>query len=272
MKIISWNIAHRNEPWYQLINAQADVALLQEATKPPSQILEQISVNEEPWETHSPGKTTPWRTAVVKLSDNVEIEWIKPFPIGETGWGQLSVSRLGTLSAAKVHFDDEPPIVLISMYGFWEKPHESTGGSWIFSDASVHRLISDLSVFIGSQTKHRIIAAGDLNILHGYGEHGSQYWASRYATIFSRMEALGLKFVGPLAPNGRLADPWPAELPSTSKNVPTFHSNHQNPKTATRQLDYVFASMNIVNKVTATALNQPDQWGPSDHCRIMIEI
>jgi endonuclease/exonuclease/phosphatase family metal-dependent hydrolase len=158
------------------------------------------------------------------------------------------------------------------MYGFWEKPHESTGSSWLYADASVHRLISDISVLIGSQSKHRIIASGDLNILHGYGEHGSEYWASRYATIFSRMKAFGLKFVGPQAPNGRGADPWPAELPSTSKNVPTFHSSHQNPITATHQLDYVFASESFANKVKVTALNQPNKWGPSDHCQILIEI
>lgn len=64
----------------------------------------------------------------------------------------------------------------------------------------------------------------------------------------------------------------PAELPPSSKNVPTFYSNRQNPKTATRQLDFVFASEDIANRVRATALNQPDEWGPSDHCRIMIEI
>ena len=59
------------------------------------------------------------------------------------------------------------------MYGAWEKVHESTSSRWIYADASVHRLISDLSVLIGSQTKHRILVAGDLNILDGYGEAGS---------------------------------------------------------------------------------------------------
>jgi exonuclease III len=272
MKIISWNIAHRKEPWSQFLNTQADVALLQEASDPPPEVLRQIKVDDEPWVTHSPGKHSPWRTAIVKLSNNVTLEWIKPAPIGQAQWGQLAVSRLGTLSAAKVHNDNEPPIILISMYGFWEKPHESTGSSWLYADASVHRLISDISVLIGSQTKHRIIASGDLNILYGYGEHGSQYWASRYATIFSRMEALGLKFVGPQAPNGRGTDPWPAELPSSSKNVPTYFSSRQNLKTATRQLDYVFASESIADRVSVTALNQPDEWGPSDHCRILIEF
>ena len=66
------------------------------------------------------------------------------------------------------------------------------------------------------------MAAGDLNILHGHGEHGSKYWAARYETVFARMEALGLPFVGPQAPHGRQADPWLDELPSDSRNVPTY--------------------------------------------------
>ena len=111
-----------------------------------------------------------------------------------------------------------------------------------------------------------------LNILYGYGEHGSPYWASRYATAFARMEAIGLCFVGPQAPAGRRADPWPDELPAESANVPTYHTSHQTPATATRQLDLVFASTRLAERVRVRALNEPDDWGPSDHCRIEIDV
>ena len=37
-----------------------------------------------------------------------------------------------------------------------------------------------------------------------------------YATVFDRAEAMGLVCVGPQAPNGRQAQPWPSELPSDS--------------------------------------------------------
>jgi endonuclease/exonuclease/phosphatase family metal-dependent hydrolase len=85
------------------------------------------------------------------------------------------------------------------------------------------------------------------------------------------MQAMGLKFIGPQAPNGRQAHPWPSELPSDSKNVPTFHSNLHTPETATRQLDFVFASRSLAEDVTVKALNDPEEWGPSDHCRVVIE-
>jgi endonuclease/exonuclease/phosphatase family metal-dependent hydrolase len=136
----------------------------------------------------------------------------------------------------------------------------------------VHRLISDLSVLIGQQSRHRIIVAGDLNILHGYGEDGSQYWASRYQTVFDRMEALGLPFIGPQSPDGRQASPWPEELPKGSRNVPTFHSNRQAPETATRQLDFVFAWAGLRGRVKTRALNEPLTWGPSDHCPVEIAV
>ena len=58
-------------------------------------------------------------------------------------------------------------------------------------------MLSGLAVLVGSQTGHRILAAGDLNVLYGYGEEGSPYWAARYRTVSDRMAAMGLPFVGP---------------------------------------------------------------------------
>ena len=141
-----------------------------------------------------------------------------------------------------------------------------------FSDGSAHRIVSDLSAFIADKDRHRVLAAGDLNILRGYGEFGNRYWGARYKTVFDRMEVMGLPCVGPECPNGRQADPWPDELPRDSRNVPTLHSNRQLPETATRQLDYVFASTGLANSLTVRALNTPETRGPSDHCRIEINL
>ena len=90
--------------------------------------------------------------------------------------------------------------------------------SWDITDASVHRVLSDLSLLVGKQRGHRIIAAGDLTVLYGYGEN--DYWKRRYDTVFDRMEAIGPLLVGPQYPGGRQAEPWPAELPPGSLNVP----------------------------------------------------
>ena len=183
--------------------------------------------------------------------------------------GVLSVSRAGTNCIADVIREGQVVVTVASMYAPWERVQ---GGRPIYNDASAHRLLSDLSGLIGTLKSHRIVAAGDLNILRGYGDYGDPYWKARYATVFDRAEAMGLVCVGPQAPNGRQAQPWPSELPSDSVNVPTYHANRQTPRTATRQLDFVFASESIASQVSAAALNQTHEWGPSDHCRIDIRV
>jgi endonuclease/exonuclease/phosphatase family metal-dependent hydrolase len=271
MKIISWNVAHRSEPWRWLLESGADVALLQEAAEPPADVAVRVQVDAAPWRTAGGGKQ-PWRTAVVRLSDAVQVDWIEPAILGEAHGGDLAVSRSGTLTAATVTPDEGDPITVVSMYAVWERPHRTTGGDWIYADASVHRLVSDLSVFVGSNSRHRIIAAGDLNIFHGYGDGGSAYWAGRYETVFARMTALGLRFVGPQAPSGRQADPCPSGLPPASLNVPTYHTNQMTPATAAHQLDFVFASSSLCDRVSVHARNRVEEWGPSDHCRVEIDV
>lgn len=272
VKLIAWNIARRDEAWRQLLDSGADIALLQEATEPPADVARRMEVDPSPWRTAGAGVHRPWRAAVVKLSSRVAVQWFEPKPLTDALPGDLAVSRPGTLAAAVVTPGTGEPFVVASMYAAWERPHTTTGSSWIYADGSVHRLIADLSALVGQQAGHRILAAGDLNILHGYGENGSPYWASRYATVFARMEAIGMRFVGPQAPAGRRADPWPDELPTASANVPTYHTTHQTPSTATRQLDFVFASVGLAEQVRVRARNEPDHWGPSDHCRIEIDI
>lgn len=58
MKIISWNMAHRPESWRHLLMTGADVALVQEAAKPPGDIQPYIGVDTEPWITIGRGGNT----------------------------------------------------------------------------------------------------------------------------------------------------------------------------------------------------------------------
>ena len=195
IKVVSWNIGGRVEPWHSLLGMDEDVALLQEASQPPENLARPIAVDPAPWRTAG---WTGWprRTAVARLSDRVEVEWIAARSVEEARPGDFVVSRPGTVTAARVCAPGVDPFIAVSMYSIWESPHASTNSGWIVSDASAHRVVSDLSAFIGRQHGHRILAAGDLNILHGHGEGGSRYWAGRYRTVFYRMEALGLEVRG----------------------------------------------------------------------------
>jgi hypothetical protein len=273
LKVLSWNMASRPELWRSLMSADVDVALLQEACAPPADVAAAVRTGPEEWRTDGEQAVRSWRAGVVGLKAGIDIRWYTTRPIRDAGPDELAVSRVGSLAAAEVTDPDTGEVfTLVSLYSCWERPHESTGSSWIYADASAHRLISDLSTLIGSQRRHRIVAAGDLNILKGYGEHGSQYWARRYQTVFDRFDAMGMAFVGPQSPNGRQADPWPEELPEESCNVPTYFTAQQTVENPTRQLDFVFASAQIADRISVRALNHAHDWGGSDHCRIEIEI
>ena len=269
LKVIAWNIARRSEAWRLLADLDAEIGLLQEANAPPADVIAKVTVDPAPWKI---GTTQLWRTAIVKLSDHVQVNWLDAKPLAEARGGELGVSRPGTLAAAAITPTSGEPFIAVSVYGAWETPHSMTKRDFIYADASGHRLISDLSVFASKQFRQNILIAGDLNVLHGHGERGDPYWARRYETIFNRMAALGFRFVGPQAPNGRRAEPWPKELPRASNNVPTYYARNQTPSTCTRQLDFVFASERMADRVRVRALNEPDQWGPSDHCRVEIEV
>ena len=175
LKIISWNIARRELAWRSLLDSGADGALLQEATEPPSDVAQALAIDPAPWRTAGT-IDRPWRTAIVRLSERADVQWLEGKSVDDAQPRELAVSRLGTLTVAVVTPTTGLPITVASMYAPWERPHGMTGSAWICADASVHRVISDLSLLIGQEQGHRLIAAGDLNILHGYGEHGNGSW------------------------------------------------------------------------------------------------
>ena len=271
--VVSWNINKSTKPWRELLEMDGDVALLQEAGSPPPDIPDQVKAG--PAAHFGDGLFDRW-PMVVKLSDRVEVEWFRQVgPVSATAEDEIAVSGIGAIAAARIIPRDQAtaPFIAVSMYARWIAPHPSTGSSWMgYADGSAHRIISDLSAFIGRQRGHRILAAGDLNILYGYGENGSKYWAQRYDTVFARMEALGLEFVGPQHSHGRQAEPWPDELPRESLNVPTYYPQGRSPATAQRQLDYAFASRGFHESVEVRAMNAVKEWGASDHCRLLIKV
>ncbi|MCH7526242.1 MAG: hypothetical protein IID39_02290 [Planctomycetes bacterium] len=276
LRLVSWNINRSDEAWRTLVQMKdVDAAILQEAKPPPDDVKNQVALDmDPPWYTGGAGLHRPWRAAVVGLSKRVAMEPLVAKTIQDAEPGELAVSRVGTLAVARLMIPDTPrPFIIASMYGAWERPASVTESSWIYADASVHRVISDLSALVGRQNGHRIIAAGDLNILRGYGEEGSRYWKNRYETIFARMEALGLVYAGPTLPDGGIPPlVRPPELPADSTTVPTFRTSRSEPESATRQLDFVFVSAELVGRVEVRAMNDQAEWGPSDHSRLLIEI
>ena len=137
--VVSWNIAKSHEPWRQLSQMDADIALLQEAGPVSPDVAGEVDTGPvEHWDWHvwnsrwyegrfnDPYDRWPM---VVKLSDRVEVEWFKQVsPISAPAEGEIAVSGVGTIAAARVIPKDAPLFIAVSMYARWTSPHLSTIG------------------------------------------------------------------------------------------------------------------------------------------------
>ena len=286
IKIVSWNIAKRRDAWRELCKMDADVALLQEAGNVPDDVAHAVddgpSSNWDPqvWNADYGGR---WSTGlserwckIVKLSDRVDIEWFRQVsPISMPSEDEIAVSGIGTIAAARVIPQGGQPFIAVSMWARWMLPHISTGSKWRIGmpDVSAHRIISDISGFVGDYdpSRHHIVAAGDLNIVYNPG--GADWDGSRDQSVWSRMNAIGLEYMGPRYPNGRRATRQRKGLAPDSPNVPTYYTTHEKtPEAASQQLDYAFASRGFHKEIRVRAMNGVEEWGPSDHCRVIIEV
>ena len=191
VKIVCWNINMSTEAYPKLQEMDADVALLQEVGPGAAEQMEDALCGVEHWDWETHGR---W-PAVLKLSNRVKVRWFRPIPLmaKEEKKNQIAVSDLPTLAAACVTpLPDGEPFIVMSMYARWYCPHPLADNKYKYSDASVHRIISDLTQFIGGWSKtHRIIAAGDLNTIYGATEESRLETPIRAQTIFDRMSAIG---------------------------------------------------------------------------------
>ena len=286
IRVVSWNIAKRWQPWHELVEmarqGEADVALLQEAGSPPSDLAYPVRYGDDEFWRDRPYEGRPifdrW-PLVVKLSDRVDVEWFRAVPpISHLSEHDIGISGIGTIAAARVTPRGRPEddaFIAVSMYARYMKPHPSTRTRWQVgaADVSAHRILSDISAFIGHEdpSTHRILAAGDLNMI--YGATGNTLaLPEREKAVWDRMTALGLEFLGPQAPDGWQPSAPQPDVPPDTKNVPTWVRNGRKPEEANRQFDYAIASRGFHERVTVRSLNRADEWGPSDHCRLLIEV
>ena len=263
IRIVNWNVGRRRAPLQELVKMDADVALLQEVGiggwKWLAAAGNGVAVTPyEPWLPWPPGTYDRW-PLVAQLSHRVRLEWFEYcFPIHWPSPQRFEVSGIGTIAVARVvPVADEEPFFAVSMYARWRPPHPIVGdANHIHADAAAHRINSDLSQFTSPRkgSSHRIVAAGDLNM----GFVGSFENAPRSHSVLTRMNALGLDYLGPITAGGDI--------------VPTLRTGKQGPAAATTQLDHVFASRGLRERLRVRAMNGADEWESSDHCRIVIEI
>jgi hypothetical protein len=103
-------------------------------------------------------------TAIAAPSGRVKLMAHPPADEHEPAPSGVLISQSGTLRVADVVREGHVVMTVASMYARWERART---GNAIYADASAHRLLSDLSALISTRKNHRIVAAGDLNILRG---------------------------------------------------------------------------------------------------------
>jgi hypothetical protein len=118
LKLISWNMAHRKSAWQFLAGSDADIALLQEAREPPTDLTSKLSVDVAPWQT---GPSRAWRTAIVDISHRANVRSLATKPLAEAQSEDLAVSQPGTLAAATITPPAGDSFIAVSIYAPWEQ-------------------------------------------------------------------------------------------------------------------------------------------------------
>ncbi|CAN5419508.1 hypothetical protein BH10BAC6_BH10BAC6_12950 [soil metagenome] len=138
LRLLSYNIAANTAPWQTIMESDVDVALLQEVSKPPTELDVKFAPASMPWE-NTTERDGVWKCAVAQVSSRYKVSWLKPH-------------------IAQVLIPNEDPILVVSMYARWQRPNPAVGKQWIFADGSAHDRITELSAFMYSAGHHRIIA------------------------------------------------------------------------------------------------------------------
>jgi hypothetical protein len=183
VRIVSWNMHQNPDAWTRLKEIQrvhgAQVALVQEAV-PPSGAGD--------WRCHpAPSQTDQWRiaahsdvqrrfaSAVVVLDSALDLEPVQPTPLGLAEYGKFAVSHPGQFSVAEIGLPSGERFTAISLYGIWDRDER-----YLFSEATLHRAISDLTMLLQEKARANVVLGGDLNIFFEWDRASKDaYWAPR---------------------------------------------------------------------------------------------
>jgi endonuclease/exonuclease/phosphatase family metal-dependent hydrolase len=255
-----WNLneagSAKPRSWKTLRTYRADVALLNEARMPKQggdHHLDGGSLT-----LGRDGKTRNWSTMVVSPH---RLE--RPKAVWSTSWGArrapLANSRPGSWTAAVVRVPGVGDVTAISLYGLLDEK----------SDASVHRSLSDISPLLEDERYNRLLLlGGDLNTWTGW-KQGSKHLA-RDRVVLDRILAHGLYdcLITALERAGR----GPLKGCTCSLGDDCRHTRtrlDRQRKDTPYQMDYLFASRELIQRLDTCMAIEPPADSPSDHFPIL---
>jgi hypothetical protein len=130
VRVVVWNVANRPAAFDALSSLEPDVALLNEASPPP--------VATGVWRAATVGRDAKrrlWSAAVLSPHPIAEITDARPSWRGSARNVPFVCSRPGSWIAASVEVGAGVTVTAVSLYGLLDE----------FSDASVHRSLSEIS-------------------------------------------------------------------------------------------------------------------------------
>jgi endonuclease/exonuclease/phosphatase (EEP) superfamily protein YafD len=176
VRVVVWNIANNNLAFKALARLNPDVALLNEASPPPT--LNGI------WRQATEGrdsKRRPWSAAVLSPHRVEEITDARPSWRNTGRDVPFACSRPGSWVASRVAAAAGTELTAVALYGLMDE----------FSDASVHRSLSELSrVFDDARYQRNVLLGGDLNTWTAWPANDP--FLERDRNLLQRFEALGL--------------------------------------------------------------------------------
>jgi hypothetical protein len=256
LRVVVWNIAGNPRAWPALDRLAADIYLLNEAFVPTGRQGE--------WRSEGTlgrdGKTRRWTAAVVSSFRSSRITDARP------QWRQgrrdvpFECSRPGSWVAASA----ETPlgaVTSVALYGLLDE----------FSDASVHRSLSELSpVLDDPRYKDLVLLGGDLNTGAQWPRSEEQY-NRRDRNVLDRISALGLvDCIRAKRQPGRLAG-CPCLEGDDCAHVRTRRDVRH--PSVPYQTDYLFASAKLASRLESCEVLASEEWfSISDHAPILADF
>ena len=240
MRIVSWNMQNKRDSWRFLVDRHQDYdfAFVQEACTPTRYVRTHAAHWDIPYERWQ-ARPRRYKQEVLRIADSWKFYRLDRDTIGSLGpKGRILLSPRFR-AAAVARRSGRPDIGLVSVAS---GPRSSL--KLADTVTAVRRTLSRASF----DPHMPLIVAGDLTTD-----------INRTPETFAAMESIGLQRIGPDGPN---------YIQKSLGEVP---------RDAWRELNHVFASPELDGQVSAIALSDPDEdspafWGPSDHCRISIEV
>ena len=214
---MSWNMNHRAEAWPHLHDLvakhQVAAAMLQEARNPrslPDGWTSNPPVTDtndnEAWRLAVPGwyrarsgelkKTLRWYASAVVTPPGIEAVPRIPLSLHKAPDGEFAVCHPGQLAVTDLPLDDGRSLTVISLYGIWDTMLDNKDRR--YTEATLHRAISDLTPIFQERSAQLVLVAGDLNL---YSYSDGTVWGDRWMTVLSRFAVYGLEICGPFRPD-----------------------------------------------------------------------